>query len=52
MERVMEEKRLERDVRRQCPTCERCRDCGYTHVGIPCPDPNPRFDGTCLCHTK
>jgi hypothetical protein len=37
------------DVLRQCPTCERCRDCGYTHIGIACPDPDPDFDGTCLC---
>ena len=37
------------DVLRQCPTCERCRDCGYTHIGIECPDPDPDFDGTCLC---
>ena len=36
-------------VPRQCPTCERCRDCGYTHIGIACPDPDPDFDGTCLC---
>ena len=33
----------------QCPTCERCRDCGYTHIGTACPDPDPDFDGTCLC---
>ena len=37
------------DVLRQCPTCERCRDCGYTHIGIACPDANRDFDGTCLC---
>jgi hypothetical protein len=37
------------DVLRQCPTCERCRDCGYTHIGIACPDPDPDFDGACLC---
>jgi hypothetical protein len=36
-------------VLRHCLVCERCRDCGYTHVGIDCPDPNPDFDGTCLC---
>ncbi len=34
---------------RQCPICERCRDCGYTHIGIECPDPALDFDGTCLC---
>ena len=39
-------------VLRQCPLCERCRDCGYTHVGIECPDPDPGFDGTCLCDPK
>ena len=37
------------DIVRQCPTCERCRDCGYTHIGVPCPDPDREFDGTCLC---
>jgi hypothetical protein len=37
------------DVPRQCPTCERCRDCGYTHIALACPDPDPDFDGTCLC---
>jgi hypothetical protein len=36
-------------VIRQCPTCERCRDCGYTHIGMQCPAPDPDFDGTCLC---
>jgi hypothetical protein len=36
-------------VPRQCTVCERCRDCGYTHIGIACPDPAPDFDGTCLC---
>ena len=42
-------KSLDEKVLRQCPTCERCRDCGYTHIGITCPDPDPGFDGTCLC---
>ncbi len=49
MDRVKENESLEIDVLRQCPTCERCRDCGYTHIGIACPDPNLDFDGTCLC---
>ena len=49
MDRVRENESLEIDVLRQCPTCERCRDCGYTHIGIACPDPNLDFDGTCLC---
>ena len=42
-------KTLDEKVLRQCPMCERCRDCGYTHIGIACPDPDPGFDGTCLC---
>lgn len=42
-------KKIGVDIRRQCPTCERCRDCGYTHIAISCPDPAPDFDGTCLC---
>ena len=49
MDRVKENLSLDVLVLRQCPTCERCRDCGYTHIGIACPDPNPDFDGTCLC---
>ena len=36
-------------ILRQCAVCERCRDCGYTHIGIACPDPASDFDGTCLC---
>jgi len=47
-----ENEKLDMDVLRQCPTCDRCRDCGYSHIGIPCPDPNPHFDGTCLCDPK
>ena len=49
MDRERENESLEIDVLRQCPTCERCRDCGYTHIGIACPDANRAFDGTCLC---
>jgi len=50
MGQVLEEvQKGDEDVARQCPTCERCRDCGYTHIGIVCADPDPDFDGTCLC---
>ena len=42
-------KGFDEKVLRQCSLCERCRDCGYTHIGIACPDPDPGFDGTCLC---
>ena len=49
MVRVKVNERMDLDVLRQCPTCARCRDCGYTHIGIACPDPNRDFDGTCLC---
>ena len=49
MDRVMQNESRDVDFLRQCPTCERCRDCGYTHIGIACPDPNLDFDGTCLC---
>ena len=49
MSRAKENERPEIVVVRQCPTCERCRDCGYTHIGTACPDPNRDFDGTCLC---
>ena len=35
---------------RECPDCGHCRDCGYFHEGKKCPDPNPNYDGTCLCH--
>jgi hypothetical protein len=38
MDRERENEGLEIDVLRQCPTCERCRDCGYTHIGIACSD--------------
>ena len=48
-DRVKENENPAIEVLRQCPTCERCRDCGYTHIGIACPDPNLEFDGTCLC---
>jgi hypothetical protein len=49
MDQVEENENQDMHVLRQCPTCERCRDCGYTHIGIACPDPTPDFDGTCLC---
>lgn len=53
MERVLDvtkpNERLEAPLLRRCAVCERCRDCGYTHIGIACPDPDPNFDGTCLC---
>jgi hypothetical protein len=49
MDRTKQNEGLALGVMRQCPTCERCRDCGYTHIGIVCPDPNVEFDGTCLC---
>ena len=49
MEQMTKNEILEMDVIRQCPTCDRCRDCGYTHIGVACPDPNQAFDGTCLC---
>jgi hypothetical protein len=50
MDQVLDHaKKRDVEVLRQCPTCERCRDCGYTHIGIACPDPAPDFDGTCLC---
>jgi hypothetical protein len=47
-----ENEKPDMDVLRQCPTCDRCRDCGYNHIGIACPDPNPEFDGTCLCDPR
>ena len=51
MDRERENESLGINVLRQCPECvpERCRDCGYTHIGIACPDSNRDFDGTCLC---
>jgi hypothetical protein len=49
MDQLKNGEKLDVDVLRQCSTCDRCRDCGYSHVGVPCPDPNPDFDGTCLC---
>ena len=49
MDQVKQIDRRDLEVLRQCPTCDRCRDCGYNHIGIACPDPNPDFDGTCLC---
>jgi hypothetical protein len=52
MDRVLDaakpDERLDAPIVRQCAVCERCRDCGYTHIGIACPDPDAGFDG-CLC---
>ena len=51
MSRLSDEGRDPKDAKdtRSCPTCQRCRDCGYTHIGVSCPDPDSKFDGTCLC---
>jgi hypothetical protein len=55
MDQVTEQgdvKEIDLDVLRQCPVCERCRDRGYTHIAVACPDPDPDFDGSCLCDPK
>jgi hypothetical protein len=52
MDEAMDLSKPNTDPTRRCSAnarCERCRDCGYTHIGIACPDPASDFDGTCLC---